>query len=127
MRSPMGGFLVVLSLATAVALVLVLLQVIGLRGDLDATRSELISLRQQVEGVERGIPMGELSLRLAELENDIQAWVVAFSDDVAPGDASNPAGGASAGEILERLDQLLDRIEALDDRVDEICSNVPVC
>jgi hypothetical protein len=126
MRSPIGGFLIVLSLATAVALVLVLLQVIGLRGDLDSTRSELVSLRRQVEGVERGIPMGELSLRLAELENDIQAWVVAFSGD-APDDPSSPAGGASAAEILERLDELLDRVDALDNRVDEICSNVPVC
>ena len=127
MRSPIDGFLVVLSLATAVVLVLVLLQTTGLRGDLDATRSELISLRQQVEGVERGIPMGELALRLAELENDIQAWVVAFSDDVSPGDPSSPAGGSSASQILERLDELLERVEALDARVDEICGNVPVC
>jgi hypothetical protein len=127
MRSPVGGFLVVISLATAVVLVLVLLQTAGLRGDLEATRSELITLREQVEGVERGIPMGELSLRLAELESDIREWVVAFSDDASPTDPSSPAGGASTSEILERLDELLDRIEALDNRVDEICGNVPVC
>jgi hypothetical protein len=127
MRSPIGGFLVVVSLATAVVLVLVLLQTAGLRGDLDATRGELISLREQVEGVERGVPMGELSLRLAELESDIRSWVVAFSDDVGSGDPSTPAGGTSTTEILERLDELLERIEALDDRVDQICGNVPVC
>ena len=128
MRSPVGPALIILSLATAVVLVLVLLQTTGLRGDLDRARTEVVTLREQVEGLERGVPMSELSMRLAELENDIEAWVVAFSSDVTPGDATTPAGGAEAGrEILDRLDEVLRRINALDDRVDEICENVPVC
>jgi len=128
MRSPVGPALIILSLAIAVVLVLVLLQTTGLRGDLDRARTEVVTLREQVEGLERGVPMSELSLRLAELENDIEAWVVAFSSDATPGDATTPAGGAEAGrEILDRLDEVLRRVNALDDRVDEICENVPVC
>lgn len=128
MRSSIGPVLVILSLATAVVLVLVLLQTNGLRGDLDRARAEVVTLRQQVEGLERGVPMSELSMRLAELENDIEAWVVAFGNDTVPGDTTTPAGGASTGEeILDRLDEVLRRVNALDDRVDEICRNVPVC
>ena len=128
MRDSVGPVLVILSLATAVVLVLVLLQTNGLRGDLDRARAEVVTLRQQVEGLERGVPMSELSMRLAELENDIEAWVVAFGNDTVPGDTTTPAGGASAGEeILDRLDEVLRRVNALDDRVDEICRNVPVC
>jgi hypothetical protein len=129
MRSPVGPALIIVSLASAVILVLVLLQTTGLRGDLDRARAEVVTLREQVEGLERGVPMSELSMRLAELENDIQAWVVAFSDDLTPGgDSTTPAGEtASNREVLSRLDDVLERIDALDARVDEICGNVPVC
>ena len=128
MRSPIGPALIILSLATAVILVLVLLQTTGLRGDLDRARAEVVTLREQVETFERGVPMSELSIRLAELENDIQEWVVAFSSDTTPGDGSTPAGGdASIDDVLDRLDDVLARINDLDDRVDEICQNVPVC
>jgi hypothetical protein len=114
--------LIMLSLATALVLVLVLVQTTGLRGDLDRARAEVVTLREQVEGLERSVPMSELSMRLAELENDIEAWVVAFSND------GTPAGGMDTGrEILDRLDEVLLRINALDDRVDEICRSVPVC
>jgi hypothetical protein len=128
MRSPIGPALIILSLATAVILVLVLLQTTGLRGDLDRARAEVVTLRERVETFERGVPMSELSMRLAELENDIQEWVIAFSSDTVPGDGSTPAGGdASISDVLDRLDDVLARINDLDDRVDEICQNVPVC
>ena len=128
MRSPIGPALIILSLATAVILVLVLLQTTGLRGDLDRARAEVVTLREQVDTFERGVPMSELSMRLAELENDIQEWVIAFSADTVPGDGSTPAGGdASINDVLDRLDDVLARINDLDDRVDEICQNVPVC
>jgi hypothetical protein len=128
MRSSTGPILVILNLATAVVLVLVLLQTTGLRGELEATRSELATLRTEVQAMERGVPMSELSMRLAELENDIESWVVAFSNDTVPGDTSSPAGGGDPqDEILDRLTEVLRRINALDDRVDEICGNVPVC
>ena len=128
MRSPIGPVLVILNLATAVVLVLVLLQSTGLRGDLEATRSELATLRGEVDAMERGVPMGELSLRLTELENDIREWVVAFGGGDASGDPTTPAGGDDPNEeVLDRLDTVLARIAALDDRVDEICGNVPVC
>ena len=128
MRSPIGPALIILSLATAVVLALVLLQTIGLRGDLDRARTEIVTLREQVEGFERGVPMSELSMRLSELENDIEEWVIAFSADTAPGDGSTPAGGSvGADEVLDRIDDVLARINDLDERIDEICGGVPVC
>ena len=128
MRSPIGPVLIILNLGMAVVLVLVLLQSTGLRGDLDATRAELATLRGEVDAMERGVPMGELSMRLTELENDIREWVVAFGGGDTAGDPPTPAGGADPNEeVLDRLDTVLARIAALDDRVDEICGNVPVC
>ena len=128
MRSPVGPALLILSLATAVVLVLVLLQTTGLRGDLDRARAEVVTLREQVEGLERGVPMSELSMRLAELENDIQEWVVAFGSDTVPGDSSTPAGGdASTDEVLDHIDDVLARIDDLEGRIDEICGGIPVC
>lgn len=129
MRSPIGPVLVLLSLATILVLVLILFQTNGLREELDRARAEVVTLREQVEGLERGVPISELSMRLAELENDIQAWVVAFGEDVTPGTGSASGSGdtASNREVLARLDDVLDRIDELDARVDEICGNVPVC
>jgi hypothetical protein len=129
MRSPIGPVLIVLGLATAVVLALVLLQTVGLRGDLDAAREEVVALQAQVDGLERGVPISELSMRLAELENDIQEWVVAFSSDVpADGDPTSPAGGTvTNAELLERIEDVLARIDDLDARIDEICDSVPVC
>jgi hypothetical protein len=127
MRSPVGPALIILSLATAVVLVLVLLQTTGLRGDLDRARAEVVTLREQVEGLERGVPMRELSTRLTELENDLREWFVSGSG-TSQGDASTPAGGsASTDEVLDRVDDVLARINDLDDRIDEICGRVPVC
>ncbi len=125
MRSATTPFLVILGLASIVLLLFLLLQTMGLRGELEATRDELTTLQAAVEGVERGVPMSELSLRLAELENDIESWVIAFSSDV-PSDGGGD-GGAGTAALLERLDEVLDRISALDARVDEICDGVPVC
>ena len=129
MRSPIGPMLVVLGLASAVVLALVLLQTVGLRGDLEAAREEVIALKADVDGLERGVPMSELSIRLAELENDIQEWVVAFSSEVpAGGDPTSPAGGTvTSAEILDRVEDVLSRIDDLDARIDEICDGVPVC
>ncbi len=129
MRSSTGPILIVLSLATTVVLVLMLLQTIGLRGDLDAARAEVTALKEEVGGLERGVPISELSMRLAELENDIQEWVVAFSSDVpAGGDPTSPAGGAvTNAEILDRVEDVLARIDDLDARIDDICDSVPVC
>ncbi|MEO7266453.1 MAG: hypothetical protein ABIY36_00400, partial [Candidatus Limnocylindria bacterium] len=82
MRSGPTPFLVILGLASLLLLLIVLLQTMGLRGELEANRDELTTLQAAMEGVERGVPMSELSMRLAELENDIESWVIAFSSDV---------------------------------------------
>ena len=129
MRSPVGPVLIVLGLATALVLALVLLQTVGLRGDLDAARQEVAALTAEVDGLERGVPISELSMRLAELENDIREWVVAFGADVpAGGDPTSPAGGVvTNAELLERIEDVLARIDDLDARIDDICDGVPVC
>ncbi|MCV0402573.1 MAG: hypothetical protein K5924_02555 [Chloroflexi bacterium] len=126
MRSAATPVLVILGLASLVLLLLVLLWTIGLRGDLESARGEVADLRAQVETMERGVPMSALSMRLAELENDIEEWVVAFSSDV-PSNGGTGGGTADTQLILDQLDRVLDRIEALDNRVDEICESVPVC
>ena len=128
MRSTTGPVLAVLGLAGGVILALLLLQTIGLRGDLAAARDEVVALQAQVDGLERGVPMSELSMRMAELENDIQDWVVAFGGEVPSGGDSSPAGGTvTNAEILDRLDEVIAGIEALDARIDQICEGVPVC
>lgn len=130
MRSAATPVLVILGLASLVLLLLVLLWTVGLRGDLESARGEVADLRTQVDTMERGVPMSELSMRLAQLENDIEEWVLAFSSDVpSDGGGSGGGGGGTADTqlILDRLDRVLDRIEALDARVDEICEGVPVC
>ena len=129
MRSPIGPVLIGMGLATIVVLALMLLQIVGLRGDLDAAREEVVALTAQVDGLERGVPISELSMRLAELENDIRDWVVAFSSEVpAGGDPTSPAGGSvTNAELLDRVEDVLARIDDLDARIDEICDSVPVC
>jgi hypothetical protein len=129
MRTAAAPFLVVLGLAGVLIGVLVVFQVLALRGELDSARQDAEALRAEVDALERGVPMSELSMRMTELENDIREWVVAFSSDVpADGDPTSPAGGVSTDErILEQVDEVLDRIDALDARIDEICENVPVC
>ena len=129
MRSPIGPVLIIIGLATTTVLVLVLLQTIGLRGDLEAVRQQVDVLQTEVIDLDRGVPMSELSMELAELENDIRDWVVAFSSDGPPdGDPSSPAGGSTPdAEILDRIDDVLARIDDLDARINEICANVPVC
>ena len=130
MRSPIGPVLVLLGLATTVVLVLVLFQTIGLRGDLDATRQELDSLRTAVEEQEAGVTDEELVGRLDELEAGIRDWLIATGAD--GGFDGSPAGGGTDDgtgddEVVNRLDEILERINALDDRIDEICERVPVC
>ena len=123
MRTSIGPALVIVNLATVVILVLLLLQTTALRGDLDEARAELAAIEAQVVGQDEGVPVGELSTRLTELEGEIQDLVVAVNEDASAG----AGGSGSESEVLGRLDEVLDRIEALDARVDEICENVPVC
>lgn len=129
MRSPIGPILVVLGLGTTVVLVLMLLQVNGLRSDLEAARSEVSSLQAQVETQEAGVTSEELRRELDELQTGIRDWLIATGADGGfDDDPSQPAGGGgSANELLDRLDEVLERITALDERVSDICDGVPVC
>ncbi|CAN5224293.1 hypothetical protein BH23CHL9_BH23CHL9_17000 [soil metagenome] len=128
MRSPIGPVLILLGLATTVVLVLVLFQTIGMRGDLEDAREEIATLRTQVETQDGGITADELTRDLDELESSLRDWLIASGADGGfDGDPGSPAGGSSADEVLDRLDEVLAQINALDDRVDEICGNVPVC
>lgn len=128
MRSPIGPILVVLGLGTTVVLVLMLLQVNGLRSDLEAAREQVSSLQAQVETQEAGVTSDELRRELDELQTGIRDWLIATGADGGfADDPSQPAGGGSANELLERLDKVLERITALDERVSDICDGVPVC
>jgi hypothetical protein len=128
MRSPIGPILVVLGLATTVVLVLLLLQVNGLQSEMQAARAEIDSLQAQVQTQEAGVTATELQGELDGLQAEIRDWLIASgADGGSDGDPSQPAGGGSASELLERLDEVLDRITALDERVTDICEGVPVC
>jgi hypothetical protein len=124
MRSSTGPILVILGLASTVVLVLLFLQSIGLRDDLDATREEVASLRSgetsTMPADELRAALDDVSARLDELES---------SAGIGGGttDPEQPAGGGDEADIADRLDEILERIEALDARVDEVCDNVPVC
>jgi hypothetical protein len=125
MRSPIGPILVVLGLGTTVVLVLLLLQVSGLRSDLEAARADVASLQSQVDSQESGVTTAELQQELDSLRADLQDAL--GSAGGADGDPTQPAGGGSSSELIDMLDEVLDRITALDRRVSDICDSVPVC
>ncbi|HEX7171453.1 MAG TPA: hypothetical protein VF365_02475 [Candidatus Limnocylindria bacterium] len=127
MRSPIGPILIVLGIATAAVLVLVLLQSMSLRDELRQARDEVGALKSRVDTLETVAP-DDLRRELAELESGIRDWLIATGADGGfESDAGQPAGGSSADEILDRIDDVLARVTALDRRVDEICEGVPVC
>ena len=125
MRSPIGPILVVLGLGTTVVLVLLLLQVNGLRSDLEAARGDVAALQAQVEVQEAGVTVEELQGVLDALEADLRDAL--GSGGAGVGDPSQPAGGGTTSQLLDRMDEVLDRITALDERVSDICESVPVC
>jgi hypothetical protein len=129
MRSPIGPFLVVLGLASTLVLVLLLFQVIGLRGDLDRARDQVAQLEARVEAQEAGVTAAELRRELDELRSWTRDVLTAEIADRPVGDVGTPAGGQDGGDamLLRRLDLVLQRITALDERVDDICDSVPVC
>lgn len=128
MRSPIGPILVLLGLATAVVLVLVLLQTMSLRDELRQARDDVTLLQSQVDGSQT-VTTDELHRALEELETSLRESLASGGLDGDGGaDPGQPAGGsASAEDILERIDDVLARVTALDERVDEICDGVPVC
>ena len=127
MRSPIGPILLILGLATTLVLVLLLVQTMSLRGDLEAARAEVAELRTQVSSAEdTGVTADELDASLGELESRLET-LLAQTDAGTDGDPSQPAGGSGSDDVADRLDEIIQRISALDDRVDEICGNVPVC
>lgn len=127
MRSPIGPLLVVIGLVTTAVLVLVLLQSMSLRDELRRARDEVGTLQARVDTLETVAP-ADLRRELDELESGIRDWLIATGADGGFGaDPGQPAGGSSADEILDRIDDVLARITALDRRVDEICEGVPVC
>ncbi len=128
MRSPIGPILIILGLATTAILVLLLLQTIGLRGELESARADVAELRSRVEATETGVTAAELETSLTDLESRLETLLSGTDTPTAGGDPSQPAGGDDASdEMAERLDAILQAISALDRRVDEICGNVPVC
>ena len=126
MRSPIGPILLILGLASTLVLVLLLVQTLGLRGELETARAEVAELRMQVTTADDdGVTGEQLDASLADLEARLET-LLADTNAGGGGDPSQPAGGGS-DDLAEQLDEILRRIAALDERVDEICGNVPVC
>ena len=120
MRSPIGPFLVITTLATTVALVLLLFVTLGTRSELESVRGELDALRTEV-AEDGAVTDQELGDRLDELE-------AAIGDLIVTSGGGSPTGVPAAdGDVADQIEEILDRLVALDDRVDEICGNVPVC
>ena len=128
MRSPIGPFLVVLGLASTLVLVLLLFQVLGLRGDLQDAEDRVATLQARVEAQEPGVTTAELRRELDALEAEIAELSLRLGAGDADGDVGTPAGGGTAtfDDVVDRLDAVLERVAALDERVDEICDSVPV-
>jgi hypothetical protein len=124
MRSPIGPVLVLIGLATTVVLVLLLVQTMGLRSDLETARADLAALRADVESAPDAATADELRTELDAVEEELTA--LQRDTGTSTDDPSRPAGGGD-DPLDDRLDEILDRIEALDRRVSEICENVPVC
>ena len=128
MRSPIGPILLILGLATTLVLVLLLVQTLGLRGELETARAEMAELRTQVTTADdAGVTGEELDASLADLETRLETLLADTNAGGGGGDPSQPAGGSGSDDLADQLDEILQRIAALDDRVDEICGNVPVC
>ena len=130
MRSPIGPFLVVLGLASTLLVVLLLVQVIGLRSDLDRAEERVATLQASVEAQEAGVTAAELRRELDELRTWTRDWLIATERGTATGDVGTPAGGDDGADddaVVRRIDLVLERIDALDARIDEICEGVPVC
>ena len=135
MRSPLGPILVLLGLASTLVVVLLLFQVIGLRGDLDRAEERLATLQAEVEAQDPGVTATELRRELDELRTWTRDWMIATQPGSGGGGSvGTPAGSGGRGgndegnaAVLRRIDQVLERIDALDARIDEICEGVPVC
>lgn len=131
MRSGAAGWVIGLNVLLLVALALLIVQTVQLRGDLNAAREELTDLRGSVAELERGVPVSEVALRFDAVERELRqlALIVGTPDPTGSSGDSGGSGGESVGSaaVVAQLEEVLDAIEALDNRVDEICRNVPVC
>lgn len=131
MRSGAASWLIGLNVLLLVALALLIVQTVQLRGDLNAAREELTDMRSTVSELERGVPVSEVALRFDAVERELRqlALIVGTPDPPQPGVTGDPGGddSVSSAAVVAQLEEVLDAIEALDNRVDEICRNVPVC
>ena len=132
MRSPIGPILVILGLATTLLVVVLVLQVAGLRDELGRAEERVATLQASVEEQEPGVTAAELRRELDELRAWTRDWLIAADTggSTTDGGPGTPAGGeddADYATLVRRIDLVLQRIEALDRRVDEICEGVPVC
>jgi hypothetical protein len=128
MRSSLGIVLAVIGVVAVALMVMAVLQSMSMRDELRQARDEVAALQARVETIET-VSSDDLVRELEVLESGIRDWLIATGADGGfDPDPSQPAGGgATADEILDRLDDVLARIEALDQRVDDICDGVPVC
>lgn len=133
MRSAAATALAIVGLATALAVVVLIVQTVGMRSDVGQLRERLTALETDVVALaerEPGVDRDELNRQLDDLESGIRDWLIATGADGFDPDASGAPGGADGAddrEVLEGINDILDRIEALENRLDEICEGIPVC
>jgi hypothetical protein len=125
MSRAIGGISIALGLLTLVAVGVLLFRSVALENRLAEAELAVRDLEAEVASLERGVPLSELSLRMAELENELQEWVLAFSGEVDTGGGTTAP--ADPGVVLSRINDLQRDIDRLHDRLDEICEGVPVC
>lgn len=124
--------MIVLGLATTLVLVLLLFQVLGLRGDMQRAEERAVALRAQIEAQEPGVTADELEVQIDRIEAELAELGSRLSTGGTGSDVGTPAGEARGDDVdyatlVRRIDLVLERIDALDERVDEICESVPVC
>jgi hypothetical protein len=122
-----AAVLIGLNLVTLLAVGVLLFRSVSLDNRLAEAELAVRDLEAEVASLERGVPLSELSLRMAELENELQEWVLAFSADVDTDGGGTAATPTDPGAVLQRINEVQRDIDRLHERLDEICESVPVC
>src|SRR5919106_4539719 len=97
MRSGAAGWLIGLNVLLLVALALLIVQTVQLRGDLNAAREELTDMRTTVSELERGVPVSEVALRFDAVERELRqlALIVGSEPPTQPSATDGSGGGDS--------------------------------
>ncbi len=97
----------------ALLLVVLLLQVAGLRDDVADARADASAAAAAAAAASSGL-------------DEVRTTLDGLSDELAAIPRSGVVPTDSSGLILERMDEIRDRVAELARRVDDICRNAPI-